>query len=63
MSEGREKQGGFVADVDHDILKIAVVNRYADARPAVGFVRGFVHEVISPSRNFFKRMPNSQVSS
>lgn len=26
---------------DLDILKIAVVNRYADAPPAVGFIRGF----------------------
>ncbi|HEY7119754.1 MAG TPA: adenine deaminase [Tepidisphaeraceae bacterium] len=29
------------ADPDRDLLKIAVVNRYADAPPAVGFVRGF----------------------
>lgn len=32
---------GLVADVAHDVLKIAVVNRYHDAPPAVGFVRGF----------------------
>jgi adenine deaminase len=38
---GREGRGGFVSDVDRDVLKIAVVNRYADAPPAVGFVRGF----------------------
>src|SRR5439155_835955 len=30
-----------VADVAADMLKLAVVNRYADAAPAVGFVRGF----------------------
>ncbi|MGH8048463.1 MAG: adenine deaminase, partial [Chthoniobacterales bacterium] len=35
-------EGGFVpADPERDILKIAVVNRYADAPPAVGFIRGF----------------------
>jgi adenine deaminase len=30
-----------VSDPDRDILKIAVVNRYHDAPPAVGFVHGF----------------------
>jgi len=30
-----------VSNVAQDILKIAVVNRYKDARPAVGFIRGF----------------------
>jgi adenine deaminase len=30
-----------VCDTDRDILKIAVVNRYADQPPAVAFVRGF----------------------
>lgn len=34
--------GGLaVADPGRDLLKIAVVNRYRDARPAVGFVTGF----------------------
>jgi len=33
--------GNVVSDVENDILKIAVVNRYEDAPPAVGFVRGF----------------------
>lgn len=32
---------GVTSDVDQDVLKIAVVNRYFDAPPAVGFVRGF----------------------
>ena len=31
----------FVPDVGRDVLKIAVVNRYHDAPPAIGFVRGF----------------------
>lgn len=34
-------RGGLVADVDADVLKLTVINRYADAPPAVGFVRGF----------------------
>lgn len=33
--------GQAVADPAADVLKIAVVNRYADAPPAVAFVRGF----------------------
>jgi adenine deaminase len=37
----REQNGRLVSDVATDVLKIAVVNRYADAAPAVGFVRGF----------------------
>lgn len=35
-------EGVITPDPERDILKIAVVNRYApDARPAIGFVRGF----------------------
>lgn len=35
-------EGGFlVADTERDLLKIAVVNRYADANVAVGFIRNF----------------------
>lgn len=30
-----------VADIENDILKIAVVNRYHEAKPAVAFIRGF----------------------
>lgn len=33
--------GQLAADPAHDLLKIAVVNRYADVPPAVAFVRGF----------------------
>lgn len=34
--------GGYVvSDVEKDILKMAVVNRYHDARPAIGFVKNF----------------------
>ncbi|MBA3957434.1 MAG: adenine deaminase [Parachlamydiaceae bacterium] len=35
------EQGGYVSDVDRDILKIAVVNRYRDAPVAVAFVKNF----------------------
>jgi len=33
--------GYVVPDVERDILKIAVVNRYKDTTPSVGFVKGF----------------------
>jgi len=33
--------GLVVSDVDQDVLKIAVVNRYRDSPPAVGFIRNF----------------------
>jgi len=33
--------GRAVADPDRDVLKLAVVNRYDDAEPAVAFIRGF----------------------
>ncbi|MFH1852461.1 MAG: adenine deaminase [Candidatus Neomarinimicrobiota bacterium] len=33
--------GNVVADPGRDILKLTVVNRYANARPALGFVRNF----------------------
>ncbi|MBT7462203.1 MAG: adenine deaminase, partial [Waddliaceae bacterium] len=34
-------EGNVVSDVEHDILKIAVVNRYNDKPPAVAFIKGF----------------------
>jgi adenine deaminase len=39
--EARIEDGRAVADPERDLLKIAVVNRYADAPPAVAFVSGF----------------------
>lgn len=41
--EGRARvqDGLLMAYPEQDVLKIAVVNRYADAPPAVGFVSGF----------------------
>ncbi len=35
------RNGEVVSDPEHDILKIAVINRYSTAPPAVAFVRGF----------------------
>ncbi len=35
------KNGMAVADVERDILKIAVVNRYTGSKPAVAFISGF----------------------
>jgi len=35
------EDGVAVGDPERDVLKIAVVNRYADAPPSVAFVRGF----------------------
>ena len=39
-AEARIHDGLFTADPARDILKITVVNRYADTPPAVAFVRG-----------------------
>jgi adenine deaminase len=33
--------GHFVSDTERDILKMTVVNRYEDAPPSLGFVKGF----------------------
>lgn len=38
---GKVDGGRLVSDAATDVLKIAVVNRYVDAPPAVAFVRGF----------------------
>ena len=35
------KENNIVADVDKDILKIVVLNRYKKAKPQVGFVKNF----------------------
>lgn len=37
----KAEDGWAVADPGRDILKIAVVNRYRDEAPAVGFIQGF----------------------
>jgi adenine deaminase len=33
--------GDIVSDVDRDILKISVVNRYKNANPSIGFIKNF----------------------
>jgi len=35
------EHGHIVSDVARDILKIAVVNRYQDTKPAIGFIKNF----------------------
>lgn len=37
----RPVKGRLCSDVRQDVLKIVIVNRYRDARPAVGFIRNF----------------------
>jgi adenine deaminase len=46
---GKLRDGALVADPDQDLLKIAVVNRYADAPPAIGWIRnmGLKHGAIA----------------
>lgn len=41
IDKPRVERGYAVADVDRDILKITVVNRYAETAPAVAFIRNF----------------------
>ncbi|MFI5135495.1 MAG: adenine deaminase, partial [Chitinophagales bacterium] len=37
----KTKDGFILSDVENDILKFTVVNRYADAKPAVAFIKNF----------------------
>jgi len=41
METPKEKNGNIVSDVQRDILKITVINRYQHTKPAVGFIRNF----------------------
>jgi adenine deaminase len=41
ITEPRTEGGLVISDTERDILKIAVVNRYRDAPPAMGFVKNF----------------------
>ena len=34
-------EGNVVSDIENDILKIVVYNRYVDAKPAIGFIKNF----------------------
>ena len=40
-TEPKVVNGGIVSDVENDILKIVVINRYHPAKPAVAFIKGF----------------------
>ena len=40
-AEPKVMDGGIVSDVERDILKIVVVNRYKPTKPAVAFIKGF----------------------
>jgi adenine deaminase len=37
----KSRNGNVISNPDNDILKLVVLNRYAKATPAIGFVRGF----------------------
>ena len=39
--EATVKDGHLIPDVERDVLKITVVNRYQDTAPATAFIRGF----------------------
>jgi adenine deaminase len=40
-TRGKTEGGDVVADIENDTLKIAVVNRYSQSKPAMGFINGF----------------------
>ncbi|PWH86470.1 adenine deaminase [Brumimicrobium oceani] len=37
----KSEHGELLADVENDVLKVVVVNRYFDAKPAVAFIKNF----------------------
>ncbi len=37
----KNEKGNVLTDINRDIIKIVVVNRYKDVKPAVGFINGF----------------------
>ncbi len=39
--EAKIEDENFVCDIENDILKISVVNRYDDSKPAVAFIKNF----------------------
>ena len=41
VAEPKVDNGGLVSDVERDILKMVVVNRYQPAQPAVAFIKNF----------------------
>ncbi|MCR5038845.1 MAG: adenine deaminase [Bacteroidales bacterium] len=41
VAQPKVENGSIVSDVERDILKIVVINRYQPTKPAVAFIRGF----------------------
>ncbi len=41
LAEPKVENGGVVGDVERDILKMVVINRYQPTKPAVAFIKGF----------------------
>ena len=41
VADPKVENGSIMSDVERDILKIVVVNRYQPTKPAVAFIRGF----------------------
>jgi adenine deaminase len=41
IEKSLSKNGNLVSNIDKDILKITVVNRYNDKKPALGFIKNF----------------------
>lgn len=41
LAEPKVENGGIVSDVERDILKLVVINRYQPEKPAVAFIKGF----------------------
>lgn len=41
VTDAKIEQGYLVSDIDNDVLKLTVVNRYFDTPPAVAFIRNF----------------------
>lgn len=41
LAEPKIENGNLISDVERDILKIVVVNRYNSCQPAVAFIKGF----------------------
>ena len=41
VAEPKVENGGIVSDLERDILKIVVINRYQPTRPAVAFIKDF----------------------
>jgi adenine deaminase len=41
IEKAKIKNGYWVSDIENDILKISVINRYTDSKPAIGFIKNF----------------------